>query len=166
MKALLEPFFLIPLMFILIKPFPDLMSFPEKERTNYHYFNINEPARIGEQFTGGGAFFKLNNKKILMNVYYIYKSGFGSKLYDIKNPVRVGWYLSCLPVTNFILSDECGMVVSLGEEGEEYLTYEQSRSIYFKRGALDNFIDTYFMLLIEFLFLLMRIFFGLSLFKI
>lgn len=167
MKALLEPFFLIPLMFILIKPLPDFMSFPEKGRINYHYFNINEPARIGKQFTGGGvAFYKLNNEKILMNVYYIYRSGLGSKIFDIKKPVRVGWYSSCNPITNFMFSDYCGMVVSLGEEGEEYLTYEQSRSIYFKRSALDNFIDTYFMLLIAFLFLLMRIFFGLSLFKI
>ena len=167
MKALLEPLFLIPLVMFLIKPFPDFMSFPEKERINYHYFNILEPGRIGKQFNGGGfAFYKLDNEKILMNTYYVYKSGLGSKIFDIKKPVRVGWYSSCMLVANFMFSDDCGMVVSLGEEGEEYLTCEQSRSIYFKRSALDSFIDTYFMLLIAFFFLVLRIFFRLSLFKL
>jgi len=111
---------------------------------------------------GGSAFYKLDNEKILMNTYYVYKSGLGSKIFDIKKPVRVGWYSSCMLVANFMFSDDCGMVVSLGEE---YLTYEQSRSIYLKRSALDNFIDTYFMLLIAFFFLVLRILFGLSLFK-
>ena len=115
---------------------------------------------------GGSAFYKLDNEKILMNTYYVYKSGLGSKIFDIKKPVRVGWYSSCMLVANFMFSYDCGMVVSLGEEGEAYLTYEQSRSIYFKRSVLDNFIDTYFMLLIAFFFLVLRIFFRLSLFKL
>ncbi len=101
-----------------------------------------------------------------MSTYYVSKSGLGSKIFDIKNPVRVGWYSSCMLVANFMFSDDCGMVVSLGEEGEAHLTYEQSRSIYLKRSALDNLIDTYFMLLIAFFFLVLRIFFGLSLLKI
>ena len=167
MKALLEPFFLIPLMFFLMSPISDWRSFPEQERINYHYFNILEPGRRGKQFNGGGvAFYKLDNEKILMSTYYVSKSGLGSKIFDIKKPVRVGWYSSCMLVANFMFSDDCGMVVSLGEEGEEYLTYERSRNIYFKRSALDNFIDTYFVLLIAFFFLVLRIFFGLSLFKL
>ncbi len=148
-----------------MSPISDWISFPERERINYHYFNISEPSETS-QFNGGGvAFYKLDNEKILMSTYYVSKSGLGSKIFDIKKPVRVGWYSSCMLVSNFMFSDDCGMVVSLGEEGEEYLTYEQSRSIYLKRSALDNFIDTYFMLLIAFFFLFMRMFFGLSLLK-
>ena len=149
-----------------MSPISDWTSFPEKERINYHYFNMLELGRKGKQFNGGGvAFYKLDNEKILMSTYYVTKSGLGSKIFDIKKPVRVGWYSSCMLAANFMFSDDCGMVVSLGEEGKEYLTYEQSRSIYLKRSALDNFIDTYFMLLIAFFFLIMRILFGLSLLK-
>lgn len=91
-----------------MSPISDWTSFPEKERIDYDYFNIPGPDRKGKQFTGGGeAFYKLNNEKILMETYYVYKSGFGSKVYDVKNPVRVGWYSSCMPVTNIVLSDEC-----------------------------------------------------------